>query len=329
MNKKHNLRAAVIAALLPLLLALLFAACGGETAQQSAALPEYSDEITEEVSEIIYSEEIGTEDENLPEEDTLTATAAQTDSFTVNPDYTTTGKVTFPSEIITSSSKTTAKTTAKTSEKTTKKNADKTTGTTAAKTSEESAKNETQSGRPSRTTTTRAARTPTTTAAPKTDAPEAPADIPSSSTNSSTTKASSSTTAAPVTTKKSSQSSTTAPKTYQVKVTIDVKNALAYGKSGLPKNGILLETYVPWNEGMTARDALDIAAGNNIEVDGKRNYVKSIGGLAEFDCGANSGWLYSVNGEFPNKAASSYELKNGDEVVWIYSVKPGDTGYNG
>jgi len=49
-------------------------------------------------------------------------------------------------------------------------------------------------------------------------------------------------------------------------------------------------------------------------------YVSSIGHLAEFDAGRNSGWMYSVNGEIPNLSASEYKLKNKDKIVWYYVI---------
>ncbi len=49
-------------------------------------------------------------------------------------------------------------------------------------------------------------------------------------------------------------------------------------------------------------------------------YVSSVGHLAEFDAGRNSGWMYSVNGEIPNLSASEYKLKNGDRIIWYYVV---------
>ena len=43
-------------------------------------------------------------------------------------------------------------------------------------------------------------------------------------------------------------------------------------------------------------------------------YVQGIGYLYEFSCGAESGWVYLVNGEFPDKGCSDYELSDGEEV---------------
>ena len=48
-------------------------------------------------------------------------------------------------------------------------------------------------------------------------------------------------------------------------------------------------------------------------------YVEGINHLYEFDCGFESGWMYKVNGWFPNYGCSAYELKPGDEIVWSYT----------
>jgi len=48
-------------------------------------------------------------------------------------------------------------------------------------------------------------------------------------------------------------------------------------------------------------------------------YVESIRGLAEFDEGPESGWMFRVNGVFPETAASNHTLRNGDRLEWLYS----------
>lgn len=47
-------------------------------------------------------------------------------------------------------------------------------------------------------------------------------------------------------------------------------------------------------------------------------YVQAIGGLAEKQHGASSGWMYAVNGQAAPVAASSYALADGDAVSWYY-----------
>ena len=52
---------------------------------------------------------------------------------------------------------------------------------------------------------------------------------------------------------------------------------------------------------------------------GTGTYIRSIGGLAEFDRGPNSGWLYSVNGVKPGVGAGFYTLHQGDIVAFTYT----------
>ena len=52
-------------------------------------------------------------------------------------------------------------------------------------------------------------------------------------------------------------------------------------------------------------------------------YIEGIGNLYEFDCGDGSGWMYSVNGQFPNYGCSQYSLKEGDTVAWVYTCDYG------
>ena len=48
-------------------------------------------------------------------------------------------------------------------------------------------------------------------------------------------------------------------------------------------------------------------------------YLEGINHLYEFDCGSESGWMYQVNGSFPNYGCSDYEVKPGDSIVWRYT----------
>lgn len=48
-------------------------------------------------------------------------------------------------------------------------------------------------------------------------------------------------------------------------------------------------------------------------------YIESINHIYEFDCGPESGWMYRVNGVFPNYGCSEYKLSDGDEMVWCYT----------
>lgn len=49
------------------------------------------------------------------------------------------------------------------------------------------------------------------------------------------------------------------------------------------------------------------------------NYISSIRGLAEFDNGDNSGWMYTLNGRYPTRGVSEQKLKSGDVIVFHYT----------
>ena len=52
-------------------------------------------------------------------------------------------------------------------------------------------------------------------------------------------------------------------------------------------------------------------------------YIEGIGNLYEFDAGETSGWVYSVNGWFPNYGCSRYQLTDGDVIEWSYTCELG------
>ena len=52
-------------------------------------------------------------------------------------------------------------------------------------------------------------------------------------------------------------------------------------------------------------------------------YIEGINNLYEFDCGELSGWMYKVNGWFPNYGCSRYQLKEGDTIEWVYTCDLG------
>lgn len=52
-------------------------------------------------------------------------------------------------------------------------------------------------------------------------------------------------------------------------------------------------------------------------------YIEGIGNLYEFDCGPQSGWMYSVNGVYPGLGCSAYTLADGDVIVFSYTCDLG------
>jgi hypothetical protein len=55
----------------------------------------------------------------------------------------------------------------------------------------------------------------------------------------------------------------------------------------------------------------------------KSAYIEGIANLYEFDRGELSGWMYCVNGWYPNYGCSAYKLKDGDAIEWHYTTDLG------
>lgn len=102
-------------------------------------------------------------------------------------------------------------------------------------------------------------------------------------------------------------------------------------KEFVPSDGwILKETQVSFKGGDTVFDVLKkVCSKNDIHMASrytplyKSYYVEAINQLYELDCGKNSGWMYSVNGKFPNYGCSEYELEDGDKIEWRYTCDLG------
>ena len=52
-------------------------------------------------------------------------------------------------------------------------------------------------------------------------------------------------------------------------------------------------------------------------------YIEGIGNLYELDVGDLSGWMYSVNGWFPNYGCGRYAIKDGDVIEFVYTCDLG------
>lgn len=53
------------------------------------------------------------------------------------------------------------------------------------------------------------------------------------------------------------------------------------------------------------------------------SYIEGIGNLYEFDCGELSGWMFCVNGWYPNYGCSRYQVQAGDTIEWHYTCDLG------
>lgn len=93
----------------------------------------------------------------------------------------------------------------------------------------------------------------------------------------------------------------------------------------LPSDGLLLpETAVTVSSGATVLDALRTvcaAAEEPVVTSGSPAYVTSIGGLAEGDGGAVSGWTYQVDGTSPTVGAGELAVADGASIVWQYVTR--------
>ena len=100
-------------------------------------------------------------------------------------------------------------------------------------------------------------------------------------------------------------------------------------KGILPEDGCILpETEFEIEEDETAFDLLCRVRdeyGIHMEYSGTggNEYIQGINNLYEFDGGRWSGWMYSVNGEYPNYGCGKYKLKDGDVVAWNYTCDLG------
>ena len=56
----------------------------------------------------------------------------------------------------------------------------------------------------------------------------------------------------------------------------------------------------------------------------KTAYVEGINNIYEFSCGKLSGWMYEVNGEYPNVGCSDYKVKDKDVIEWHYTCNLGE-----
>lgn len=97
----------------------------------------------------------------------------------------------------------------------------------------------------------------------------------------------------------------------------------------IPDDGIILDTTTfTAAEGDTVYDVLMQAIrAEHIPLDNRgakgAAYIAGINALYEFDYGELSGWMYRVNGEFPDVGCESYRVSNGDKIEWLYTTDIG------
>jgi len=109
---------------------------------------------------------------------------------------------------------------------------------------------------------------------------------------------------------KSSSKKTASPK--RVTLTIDYSD-------GVQKRF----TQLPWQTGMTALDAIELAAkhkrGIKINVRGKKAFALVIGiDNLKNENASGRNWIYQVNGRLATKGIGATGLKPGDHILWAF-----------
>ncbi|MFX3636225.1 MAG: DUF4430 domain-containing protein [Candidatus Pristimantibacillus sp.] len=102
----------------------------------------------------------------------------------------------------------------------------------------------------------------------------------------------------------------------------------------VPKDGVILKAvkYELLSDDETVWDVLLRATKEHkiqLEYQGaskniyKSVYVEGINHLYEFSAGELSGWMYQVNGTYPNYGCGQYVVEDGDVIEWHYTVDLG------
>lgn len=117
------------------------------------------------------------------------------------------------------------------------------------------------------------------------------------------------------------------PEPAAATVSLHISCANAVGiQDGLPAGGAMLSTTVAISEGDTVMDVLKRACRDaGLAVSAGGSYVSSIGGLSDRIDRAHpsSGWMYCVDGWFPNYGCNSYTLSGGESIEWLYTLDGG------
>ena len=125
----------------------------------------------------------------------------------------------------------------------------------------------------------------------------------------------------------------------QCTISINCANALAHSAElpealveRLPADGVILEpATVALQNGDSVFTVLQrVTREENLHMEYvdtplyNSAYIEGIANLYEFDCGEHSGWMYSVNGQFPNYGCSSCMVNDGDVIQWVYTCDLGN-----
>ena len=125
--------------------------------------------------------------------------------------------------------------------------------------------------------------------------------------------------------KKKKTDTVTCTVTVECKSILDHMDELKEGhEEFVPSDGYIIKNYTyKAKAGYTAYDALKSACNSNdIKLTAQKTsygvYISGINSLDEFDCGKQSGWMYSVNGIMPNTTCGNVTVDDGDSIVFTY-----------
>lgn len=124
-------------------------------------------------------------------------------------------------------------------------------------------------------------------------------------------------------------SSNNTPKEEKPLENPDVKETVAFSITGdisvVPDDGVILPVVdVEVSSGDTVYSILERTCKENgisldtVEYEGIL-FINGINGIANFDNGPMSGWVFKVNGIVPNAYAENYQVQPGDIVEWYYA----------
>ena len=157
------------------------------------------------------------------------------------------------------------------------------------------------------------------------------------------------TTTNPTTTVPTTQTTASAKKYCTVRIECNtIYDNIGKFKSGkhafLPVSGVILDdVQVELNGGESAFDVIKKACEENACTDNckyckasgvqieytytpafNNYYIEGIHQIYEKDCGTQSGWMYSVNGVFPDVGTSSYTVSPDDVIVFSFTCNMGE-----
>lgn len=100
-------------------------------------------------------------------------------------------------------------------------------------------------------------------------------------------------------------------------------------EKAIPDGGVILkEKKVTFHEGDNAVDVIRTVTREeeiqlSVKGSGSLAYVEGIHNLYEFHCGGKSGWMFRVNGKFPDYGPGDYIVKDKDIISWEYTCNGG------